>query len=264
MRVLDNGGWGAAQTVIVDGPSTLASLVEHTWIDDWRQHTELPRHYRIVPDTAPHLIASITRTDDGDRLTTMLIGARTHHTDIDASRRVLTVGIRLRPGTLSSLGVRHAALLTDRGLALDEASMRPITRLRKLALACDVLGIADELHAHLRAMFRRPVDARARQWLQAPLGRTSLMHPLSRALGFSDRGARSWARRTTGMSIRQFQSIRRLHGALLEHAAHPEFTWSRVAALSGYADQSHLIRDCRALLGETPVRFTGRADSFKT
>jgi AraC-like DNA-binding protein len=264
MRVLDNGGWASANTVILDGPSALANLVEHTWIDDWRQHTELPSQYRIVPDIAPHLIASIIHTDDGDRLTAMLIGARTHHIDIDASRRVLTVGIRLRPGTLSSLGIRHAAVLTDRGLALDEASTRPITRLRTLALACDALGIADELHAHLRAMYRRPVDARARQLLHAPVEQTAMARPLSRALGFSDRGARLWARRAAGMSIRQFQSIRRLHGALLQHAAHPEFTWSRVAALSGYADQPHLIRECRALLGETPVRFVSRADSFKT
>lgn len=64
----------------------------------------------------------------------------------------MTVGVRLRPGTPSSLGVRHAAPLTDSGLALDDWSSRPTTNLRQLALTFDVLGIGDELHAHLRAL----------------------------------------------------------------------------------------------------------------
>jgi len=263
MRLLDNGGWGSAAAMLIDAPSGIADIAEHTWIDDWREHTALPSQYRIVPDTAPHLIASITRTDQGERLTAMLIGVRTHHIDVDASRRLLTVGIRLRPATLPAFGIRHATLLTDTGLALDEVSPRPTTRLRGLAVASDIPGIVDELHAHLRAMFRRPIDARAVPLSQTSLEEHDVAQPLRRALGFSDRGARSWARRTTGMSIRRMQSIRRLHGALLRHRAHPELTWSRIAALSGYADQSHLIRDCHALLGETPSRFVARADSFK-
>jgi AraC-like DNA-binding protein len=264
MRLLDNGGWGSAATVLFDVPPDIADLAEHTWIDDWREHATLPRRYRIVPDTAPHLIANITRTDHGDRLTAMLIGARTRFIDVDASRRLLTVGIRLRPGTLASLGIRHATLLTDTSLALDEASSRPIGGLGQLAFASDTRGIADELQAHLRAMYRRPIDARARHLVDTPLGRTAIAGSLCNALGFSDRGARAWARRTMGMSIRDFQSIRRLHAALLKQRARPGLTWGRIAALSGYSDQSHLIRDCRALLGETPVRFIARADSFKT
>ena len=264
MRVLDNGGWGSTETLIVDGPPALDDLVEHTWIDDRRQRVQLPRQYRIVPDTAPHLIAALVRGDDALQLRAVLVGARTHHIDIDASRRILTVGVRLRPGALPSLGIRHADLLTDSSRALSHLSPRSTAVLRQLAQHGDARAIADELHSHVRAMYRRPVDGRAAQLFHAPLGLTGMSRRRERSLGLGDRGARAWASRTAGMSLRQFQSIRRLHEALLHHIAHPELTWSRVAALAGYADHSHLIRDCRKLLGETPARFARRADSFKT
>jgi AraC-like DNA-binding protein len=39
----------------------------------------------------------------------------------------------------------------------------------------------------------------------------------------------------------------------------PHATWSRIAAAHGFADQSHLVRDCRAMLGESPSEFVARA-----
>jgi len=38
----------------------------------------------------------------------------------------------------------------------------------------------------------------------------------------------------------------------------PHIGWARIAATTGYFDQSHLIRDFRLLLGETPRTFLAR------
>jgi AraC-like DNA-binding protein len=264
MRLLDNGGWGSASTLMIDVPPALGDIAEHIWIDDWRIHRALPREYRIVADIAPHLIVNVFRGRSGPCATAIVVGARTRHLDVDATRRILTVGVRLRPGALPPIGVRHAVRLTNGALALAAVSARSTTSLRRLARAGEATAIADELCAHLRAMRRTTTDTRAVALLDAPYDTPRTVHRLGRSLGLGERGARSWARRTLGMSIRRFQSIRRLHDALLVHARAPELTWSQIAALASYADQSHLIRECNALLGETPARFSARAVSYKT
>jgi AraC-like DNA-binding protein len=62
------------------------------------------------------------------------------------------------------------------------------------------------------------------------------------------------------MSPKRFHRICRLHRALslaLPAPAEPG-RWSRAAATAGYADHAHLVRDCRALLGEPPSAFAAR------
>jgi AraC-like DNA-binding protein len=41
-------------------------------------------------------------------------------------------------------------------------------------------------------------------------------------------------------------------------ARDPHAGWARIAARSGYYDQSHLIRDFGRLLGETPATYIAR------
>jgi AraC-like DNA-binding protein len=59
--------------------------------------------------------------------------------------------------------------------------------------------------------------------------------------------------------------VLRLHAAL-RAAWKDDVPWSAVAYLAGYADQAHLTREVRALLGEAPSawRARGSAVLFKT
>jgi AraC-like DNA-binding protein len=57
----------------------------------------------------------------------------------------------------------------------------------------------------------------------------------------------------------------RLHRAL-HHATLPRMKWSETAYLAGFADQAHMVREFRALLGDSPNAWRARsvADSFNT
>jgi AraC-like DNA-binding protein len=72
-----------------------------------------------------------------------------------------------------------------------------------------------------------------------------------------------------GLAPRRLLRIVRLHR--VPGACHLRPRWADLAADAGYADQHHLVREFRSLLGETPVSWLARrkvgetfADSFKT
>jgi len=77
---------------------------------------------------------------------------------------------------------------------------------------------------------------------------------LARELGVSDRHLRRLMVDETGIAPRHFARIQRFHALLRasDLATHP--SWSTLAALHGYADQSHLIREVQDLAGVRPTR----------
>jgi len=58
-----------------------------------------------------------------------------------------------------------------------------------------------------------------------------------------------------GVSPKQFARLDRVQRALTLSRKSPQADWSAIAAASGYFDQSHFIREFRALNGTTPVAF---------
>lgn len=60
-----------------------------------------------------------------------------------------------------------------------------------------------------------------------------------------------------GISPKMLGRLARLENALRLRRMNPAATWSRIAAEAGYYDQMHMVRDFRALTGETPSRFAG-------
>lgn len=88
--------------------------------------------------------------------------------------------------------------------------------------------------------------------------RTSVAE-LERTLRMPARTIRAWSVANFGMGLKRLLRIRRLHAALELWLSGAHDSWTRVAAAAGYADQPHLIRDCRALLGQAPAAFVARA-----
>jgi AraC-like DNA-binding protein len=263
MVTLDQAGWNRSAVIIVPAPPAIRHLVEFLWIDERPRRSPRAHQWRIVADDAPHLIYG--RFSDRLRRTDLhrlhVVGARQWYTDVDCSQRIVTVGARMRPGAIPALFRMSAAEVTDNSVAIDgivRQSTRAILPRFDDVAATDAPALLAELVSELAAR-GRPIDARICQLTDVVTNRGSI-HDAARHLGVTDRALRAWSAMHLGIGLRRFMSIRRLHAALETRIRHSSETWSRIAAATGYADQSHLVRDCHALLGESPGEYLARAD----
>ena len=261
MVTLDQAGWKRASVVILPAPAAVRDVVEFLWIDERAGSSPRRDQWRIVPDDAPHVIYyrftdHVAHTDT-HRLN--IVGARQRYADVDCSRRLVTVGARLRPGALPALFGIAAQELTDQSVSAQVLvrvqADQTLARLEDVSPRDAAAHIATFVEA--LSVRGQSVDARARQ-LQA-MDTTRPIRDIASAMGIGDRALRAWSSSHLGVGLRRLMSIRRLHRALESRLQHPKRTWSSIAAASGFADQPHLVRDCRALLGESPSEFLARA-----
>lgn len=160
------------------------------------------------------------------------------------------VGLRLPPGLLPQLLGRPAADLLNQRVALDDLELaRPVRRavadcavddpeewLERLALrlradlAADRVGVADRATA-------------ARRWL----GQGHSVADTAARLALDVRQLRRLSHGWFGYGPKTLARILRLQRALA--TADRAKTGADVAALTGYADQSHLNRDARKIAG---------------
>jgi AraC-like DNA-binding protein len=264
MVTLDQAGLARDTLVIRPPPPELAHVVEFLWLDTHTSSRSTAGYWRIVPDDAPHVIyARFTDRDcRTDRHRLHVVGARRHYVDIDCRNRLVTAGARLRPGALSALFRISAAELTDVSVPADWLARRSaretLTRLEDEPAS----RATDQVMSFLSVLTRRGVapDDRAR-WLTTATPRTmQTIRDVAMELGIGERALHAWAMSHLGIGVKRFLTVRRLHSAIAARLADRTSTWSRIAALVGYADQSHLVRDCHALLGESPNAFLSRAD----
>ena len=159
-----------------------------------------------------------------------------------------TVGVRLAPACACLLGV-PARELRDRVLPLDAVAPALDAALARWADAgADVAALPALLAAHVRPRCDRVV-ARAARLLAAddapPVERVAA------ELGLSRRQLARRFRDATGTTARDWIRIARFHRACARASAAPA-RLATIAADAGYADQPHLDRDFRALVGAPP------------
>jgi len=245
------------------GPE-LRPHVECLWLaSDPRARPRTPE--RVVPDGCPELIVHLAdcfARQRGSRFVVQprafLAGTLTRPWLLRAGRRVLTLGVRFRPGAVT-------AVLP---VSMPEAADRE-TRLAAIvgAAAAKALGRALRTARSEAARF-----AAAEEWL---VGRLAVARPrgdgasasvrllleargaariddVARALGWTRRRLERTFTRELGIRPKLFARIVRLNAVLggmgdLERASAVD-----MALAAGYFDQAHLLRDFRGLAGRTP------------
>ena len=261
MVTLDQAGWNRSAVVLVPPPAAVGHVVEFLWTDTRPSQSPRAHEWRIVADDAPHLIYAryFDRLAGTERHRLNVVGPRQVFTDTDCRHRIVTIGARLKPGAVPALFGASAVETTDRSLAIDLIVRRGSAFLSRFE-DCAPGDATTRLGAVLceLAAVGRPVDPRMRL-VDRPGPHRTTVRELANGVGIGDRALRSWSGLHLGMGLRRFLTIRRLHRAIEHRIRHPETTWSRIAAAAGFADQSHLVRDCRMLLGETPGEFLTRA-----
>lgn len=264
MVTLDQGGLGTRLGQRLGRPPGCPEGMESVWTFFSPGHIAKDG-WRIVPDTHPHAI--VHRLSSGS-VRASLVGSRSRWVDVDHVERSWTVGVRLSPGTPTALTGEPADVFLDNSVPLEAAfgaSGRAATRRLEdtedpdQALAVLVDFLARRLHRV------GSVDWRVRG-LVAGADVSEGPAAAARRLGISGRSLREVCAAWMGLSPKAVQRIGRLHGALRVLIREAPSTGAAAAAAAGYSDQSHFIRDCRDLLGETPQMFRarGRAGTSKT
>ena len=246
-------------------PPDLADAVEALWTHE-TVGIRLPVH-RVVPDAAVSLCFMGTRAPDGSAGASRLrvIGpiAAPKLFAPGPGHSMASIRVKLewcRP----LLGVApwehangepcYADIRPDLAAPLEEQLMRttePVDALRLL-----MAFLRERRAARLRhgtaaggVLILRASMESLRLSASAPRVAT-----LARQLGVTDRHLRRLMVNETGIAPRQFARIQRFHALLRASDLAPHPSWSGLAALHGYADQSHLIREVQDLAGVTPTR----------
>ena len=258
---LDEGGWRRSSVRVVAPPAVLSAIVELFWIDEWSEAETSGRQFRIVADDAPHLLWHVSRDRERGAQSLTLVGSRACHHDVDLSGRHLLIGARLRPGALPMLTHLPAMQFTNRSVPLlDLVDRSGAATVRRTTAACQDATV-DQLATCIDSLARQgsALDPRV-AWIGG-LDRDAQMSvaELERLFGMPARTLRAWSIANFGMGLKRLLRIRRLHAALEMWLSGAHSSWTRVAAAAGYSDQPHLIRDCRALLGQAPAAFVARA-----
>ena len=262
MMTLDEGGWRRPNAQIVAPPPALRDVIEFFWIDEWSDDTATDHSFRVVADDAPHILWYLSggRSLRTQRLS--VAGARAVHCDVYLGGRRVMAGARLMPGAIPTLFGLPAFALTNRSVPFESIMSRQVgVRVRQMRFATRA-GLVDDLSSLIESVWHRRVGDSRATWIaqQQRPGATSVAS-FARMFEMPPRSVRAWSVRTLGMGLKRLLKIRRLHVALELKLSGTHETWGQIAATAGYADQPHLIRDCRALLGESPAEFVARAST---
>jgi AraC-like DNA-binding protein len=192
----------------------------------------------------------------------MIIGAMTRAQLFTLSPGTITTGLRFRPGRAGCiLGIR-AADLTDSNVSAVEVWGK-----RGRELQSRLAGMSEWEDRWI--LFEGLV--RERQQPPTPVQQAIRALTLSRgqmdltavavSAGLSARHFRRSCVEETGLSPKQLGRILRFRYAQRLASINKSQNWADIAALAGYFDQAHLIRDWNHLLGRTPMAVLSNTES---
>jgi AraC-like DNA-binding protein len=246
-------------------PPDLADAVEALWTHE-TVGVRLIVH-RVVPDAAVSLCFMGTRAPDGSAGASRLrvIGpiAAPKLFAPGPGHSMASIRVRLEwcrpllgvaPWEHASGEPCYADIRPDLAAPLEDQLMRTTEPV-------DALGLLVEFLRERRvAWLRHGAPATAVLLLRASMNSLRLgasaprVATLARQLGVTDRHLRRLMVDETGIGPRHFARIQRFHALLRASDLAPRPSWAGLAALHGYADQSHLIREVQDLAGVTPTR----------
>jgi AraC-like DNA-binding protein len=237
--------------------------VECLWLaSDARARPRSPE--RVVPDGCPELIVHLAdrfARQRGGRFVrqpqAFLAGTLTRPWLLRAGRRVLTLGVRFRPGEIAALLPVSMPGATDRETPLaaivGRAPAAALVRSLRASRGDAARFAAGETWLVERLAAGRPTSEAAAVVRLVMRSRGSQrMGEIARALGFTRRRLERVCARGLGIRPKLFARIVRLNAVLAGLEASERASAVDLALDAGYFDQAHLLRDFRGLAGRTP------------
>jgi AraC-like DNA-binding protein len=202
---------------------------------------------RILPD------ACIDVVWDGTEL--FVAGPDTGPVPMRRDPGTFVVGARFRPGHAPSFLGAPAGAIVDQRVPLDALFGTPAVRRLgdDLAAQPSLLAAARRLEAqlHERVTRAQPPDDRAVDAV-VRLAATHDVSTLADDLGVTSRTLHRRCVARFGYGAKTLQQVLRFRGFLADAEERPGANLATLAASAGYADHSHLVRDCRRLSGLAP------------
>ena len=253
MILLDQAGAGASGATLLSPSRAQEPFIEHYWAQQ-ACSSPVGHTWRIIPDANPYLIFAVSREDSGVHARCFLTGPRSRFTDITMGNRILTCGVRLRPGALPLLTHLPASDFTDRSV-----------------LVADVFGADGKLLMEQLGESGSPIpalriiaDFLGRKWAgqngiaHLPVGQYARVEDMAAQTSLPIRTLRSRLMQYVGLSPKRVIRIERLQRALAGSRGR-SVAWAQIAASCGFADQAHMTREFRDLLGESPTEWSLRS-----
>ncbi len=174
--------------------------------------------------------------------------------DIETRGRVRTFAIRLQPGAVKPLLGRNAADIVNRHVVFPQAEgLRQ--ELAGLSGDHEMVAAAERWLAP-RVLAAPPPNRimHAAAKLLADAG-VHEINRLAQDMAYSPRQFQRAFKAAVGLPPKSFARLCRLGHAIRLHETEPTRSWTEIAFRSGFADQSHLIREFRAILSISPCAF---------
>lgn len=240
-------------------PDCLAGWIECVWTIRTPDDAE-PTPIRVLPDGCADLIFDLGRPprDETGRThpwRSYAVGTMRSAKTFRIPSGAELLGVRILPGAARALLEAEPARLVDDNVGLDELWGRDAGRLEDALLSAPTRARFVVLSRELTRRFRPdradPLVRTAFDLVTSSRGRASI-GDLARAMGRSPRTLERRFHAATGIGPKEACRVVRLRHAVDVLESRPDLGGASLAARCGYADQPHLIREFRALAGETP------------
>jgi AraC-like DNA-binding protein len=241
-------------------PGDLASWVACFWRIAGAVTDRAPVVHRVLPDGCADLVFDLESARGSGRAPADLVGPMSVAQVFELSGTIDMLGVRLRPGAIAGFGRIPADQLLD---AAAPISSLPFSFGVSVAELADVADPSAQIRLLIEACRMRVAtldqpDPVVRQalawWARAERSEFPAISVLTRDLGLSERAFERRFVAQVGLTPVRYRRLARLRTVLRLHAGGLR-DWAAIAASTGFSDQSHLVRDCRAFTGLTPTEW---------
>src|SRR3569833_634257 len=206
--------------------------------------------HRVPPDGCADVIFDLGRGTSID-----LVGPMSTAQVVELSGLNDLLGVRLKPGAVAAFGGVRADELLDVAVPIS-LGITTGQLVETADFRAQLRQVIDAVRARI-ATLEKP-DSLVRhalaRWARAELPDFPSISILTRDLGLSERAFERRFVANVGLTPVMYRRLARFRTVLQLHA-HGIRGWAAIAADTGFSDQAHLVRDCRAFTGLTPTEW---------
>jgi AraC-like DNA-binding protein len=236
-------------------PLDLAPWIACFWRIAGGEASATPVPHRVLPDGCADLLFDL-RSSHGQA---ELVGPMSSAQLFGLGGRVDLLGARLRPGVVRAFTGIPADQLLDTVVPMREVPTLRVD-IAELSAVAETAGrirlVSDACRERLAALEQpdRVIRYALTQWLRAERSRFPTISVLTRDVGLSERAFERRFVAHVGLTPVRYRRLARFRSVLRLHAS-GVCDWAELAAITGFSDQPHLVRDCRAFTGLTPTEW---------